>query len=159
MDTAGGMSGNILGTVAGLVPAAFIPGANTLAGASAIGAGTGLMAPVTDDNVALGKLRSAAIGGLLGGGTIAAGRAAHGAYSGLKGLVEPFTGGGQAAIVGRALNRFATNADDVANAASNARSTVPGYSPTLAEVVQVRLLNRSNLGGGLRGIHQPSLQG
>lgn len=136
MDTAGGMSGNILGTVAGLAPAAFIPGANTLAGASAIGAVTGLMAPVTDDNVTMGKLRSAVIGGLLGGGTIAAGRAVHGAYSGLKGLVEPFTGAGQAAIVGRALNRFATNADDVANAASNARSTVPGYSPTLAEVVQ-----------------------
>lgn len=136
MDTAGGMSGNILGTVAGLAPAAFIPGANTMAGASAIGAGTGLLAPVTDENVALGKLRSAAVGAALGGGTIAAGRAAHGAYSGVKGLIEPFTNSGQSAIVGRALNRFATNADDVANAASNARSTVPGYSPTLAEVAQ-----------------------
>lgn len=136
MDTAGGMTGNILGTVSGLAPAAFIPGANTLAGASAIGAGTGLMAPVTDDNVAVGKLRSAAIGGLFGGGAIAAGRAAHGAYSGLKGLVEPFREAGQQAIVGRALNRFATNADDVANTAANARATVPGYAPTLAEVAQ-----------------------
>lgn len=136
LDTGAGLSGNLAGTLAALVPTAFIPGANTLAGSAAIGAGTGLLAPVTDDNVALGKLRSATVGGILGPATILGGRAAHGAYSGLKGVVEPFREAGQRAIVGRALNRFATNADDVANAAASARSTVPGYAPTLAEVAQ-----------------------
>lgn len=135
-NTGAGMGGNLAGTIAGLVPSAFIPGANTLAGSAAIGAGAGLLAPVTDDNVALGKLRSATVGGILGPATILGGRAAHGAYSGLKGLVEPFREAGQQAIVGRALNRFATNADDVANTAANARATVPGYAPTLAEVAQ-----------------------
>ena len=136
MDTGAGTAGNIAGTIAALVPTAFIPGANTLAGSAAIGAATGALAPVADDNVLKGKATNALTGGLLGPAAILGGRAIHSGWNAAKGLVEPFTAGGQSAIVGRALNRFSSNADDVANAASSARSSVPGYKPTLAEVAQ-----------------------
>ena len=41
-DTTGGKVGNVVGSVAALLPTAFIPGAATIGGAAAIGAGTGL---------------------------------------------------------------------------------------------------------------------
>ena len=45
MTSGAGRVGNIAGNVAAFLPTAAIPGANTMAGAAAIGAGTGLAAP------------------------------------------------------------------------------------------------------------------
>lgn len=136
MDTTGGMAGNLVGNLAMLLPSAFIPGANTLAGSAAIGAASGLLTPVAEGNVALEKAKSAGIGGLLGPAAIMAGRGLHAAGNAVSGLVEPFRAKGQDAIVGRILNRFALNSDDAARAAGSAASPVPGYQLTLAEATQ-----------------------
>lgn len=45
MDTGSGVAGNVVGTAAMLAPTAWIPGANTIAGAGAIGAVTGALQP------------------------------------------------------------------------------------------------------------------
>lgn len=69
--TTAGKVGNVAGAVAALVPTAFIPGANTVAGAAAIGAGTGALA--TEGG--LKERAIGAVGGTLGGaGGILAGR-------------------------------------------------------------------------------------
>lgn len=136
MNTGAGFAGNMAGMIAPMAATGFIPGAATLGGAAAIGAGTGLLAPIGEGNVATGKLRSAAVGGLLGPATVLAGRGAHAGVNALKGIVEPFTDAGQNAIVGRTLNRFATDAQRAAQDALSARPAVSGYQQTLAEATQ-----------------------
>lgn len=130
MNTAGGMTGNILGSAAILAPTAFIPGANTLAGAALIGGGTGLaLTPGTLSE----RAQSGAFGAAGGVAGTLAGRGIAGLASGSKALVEPFTSGGREQIAGRTLQRFAGNADDAARAATNAQVYVPGSLPTAAE--------------------------
>lgn len=65
MSTKAGKAGNFAGAVAAAVPAAFIPGANTVAGAGAIGAGLGLLQPATS---AQERITNTALGGALGAG-------------------------------------------------------------------------------------------
>jgi hypothetical protein len=69
MNTKAGVVGNIAGGVAASVPAALVPGANTVAGAGAIGAGFGALQPVSDPsdralNTAVGFATGAAAQGL-----------------------------------------------------------------------------------------------
>jgi hypothetical protein len=63
MATTAGTAGNIAGNVAATVPAAFIPGANTVAGAGAIGAGVGLLQPAESGTE---RLTNTAFGGAAG---------------------------------------------------------------------------------------------
>ena len=156
MDTGAGIAGNLTGRLLPMLGTAFIPGANSVTGAAGIGAVTGALAPTSDDNVLAGKAESALFGGLLGGGTIAAGKALHGGYNAVKGLIEPFTDAGQSRIVGRALRTFATNADDAANSASRASASVPGYRPTLQEATQDPGL--AGLQRGLMNLPEPAAQ-
>lgn len=130
MDTGAGLTGNILGTAAALAPIAMIPGANTLAGAAAIGAGSGMaLTPGT-----LGERAAAGGMGALGGaGGLLAGRALSAGAQGAKAIVEPFTTGGRENIAARTMQRFAGNADEAAKAAAGATELVPGSMPTLAE--------------------------
>lgn len=65
MSTGAGVTGNIAGKVATALPAMFVPGANTAAGASLLGAAMGAAEPV-EGNVAAGKAKSAAVGAALG---------------------------------------------------------------------------------------------
>lgn len=65
MNTAGGITGNIAGNVAMLAPAAMIPGANTVAGAGAIGAITGALQPAES---AMDRAKNMATGGAFGAG-------------------------------------------------------------------------------------------
>lgn len=73
MKTGAGVAGNVVGNIAALAPTSFIPGANTLVGASLIGGLTGAMQPV-----ATGESRTAntvggtvlGLGGQLVGNTI-----------------------------------------------------------------------------------------
>jgi hypothetical protein len=65
MNTGAGVAGNLAGNVAMIAPTAMIPGANTVAGAGAVGAVTGLLQPSTSTgetvaNVALGGAGGAA---------------------------------------------------------------------------------------------------
>jgi hypothetical protein len=130
MKTGAGMAGNITGNVAALLPSAFIPGANTLAGAGAIGAATGLLAPSTSTGE---TLQNTAMGGVLGPASILAGRAVGATARAGKSLMEPFTKKGQEQIAARTLQQFAS---DPARAAANMRGTkelVPGSRPTMAQ--------------------------
>lgn len=62
-DSGFGIAGNITGNVAGLAPAMFIPGANTYAGATALGAVTGALTPTSEhDSVAANMMLGAAGG-------------------------------------------------------------------------------------------------
>ena len=64
MATTAGKVGNLAGNVAIAAPAAFIPGANTYAGSAALGAGLGLLQPVTSGNQ---RFLNTAVGGAAGG--------------------------------------------------------------------------------------------
>lgn len=68
MNTGAGVAGNILGNAAIIAPTAFIPGANTYAGAAAIGALSGAIQPV-------GTQDSRTLNTALGGGSGVAGQA------------------------------------------------------------------------------------
>ena len=72
LDASGGTLGNIAGTVAAAAPTAFIPGANTVAGAGLIGAGTAALQPTVGDE----RATNVAVGGLLGAGGNALARGA-----------------------------------------------------------------------------------
>lgn len=131
----GGTTGRVLGGAALLAPTAFIPGANTAAGAALIGGGTGLL--TTEGGLgdrAEGALYGAG-GGLLGnlaGRALGAGyRAAKGAA---KGLVRPFTERGRDIIAGDTLERFATNPAAIQSAQGGA--SITGAVPTLAEATR-----------------------
>lgn len=136
METTAGTIGNFVGNVIPMIPTAFIPGANTLAGSAAIGGATGLLAPVSEGDVVIGKGKSLLTGAGLGAGSILAGRGLHAGVNAAGAITEPFRQKGQEAIVGRILNRFANNADDAARTAGAAASPVPGYQLTLAEATQ-----------------------
>jgi hypothetical protein len=64
-----------VGTAAVLAPVAAIPGANTILGAGAIGAGTGAVMPTTSDNVLGGKALNAGVGAAVGAATQAGAQA------------------------------------------------------------------------------------
>lgn len=63
MNTSGGVLGNIVGNLAIAAPTAFIPGANSLAGSSLIGAGMGLLQPVATGE---SGLLNTSLGGIMG---------------------------------------------------------------------------------------------
>jgi hypothetical protein len=64
METGAGNIGNFAGNVAALAPAAFVPGVNTVAGAGAVGALSGLLQPAETTQE---MLTNTALGGVLGG--------------------------------------------------------------------------------------------
>ena len=74
------------GNVLSMVPSMFIPGANTITGAGAIGALNGLVQPVEGDqtlgNIAAGKALNTGIGGALGAGGQVVGNKVGGWVSG-----------------------------------------------------------------------------
>lgn len=86
MKTGAGITGNILGNVAATLPAAFIPGVNTVAGGALVGAGLGAVQPTTRDESVVGN---ALAGGVAG----AALPAAVGGYRAFKaGAYDPLVG-------------------------------------------------------------------
>jgi hypothetical protein len=85
LNTTSGKIGNFVGQTAALAPTALIPGANTLAGASAIGAGAGLLGTEGD----IQQRASGALGGALGGaGGVVAGKALSAAGTKLGDLAK-----------------------------------------------------------------------
>lgn len=76
MATKSGKAGDVVGSVAATVPALAIPGANTVAGAGAIGAGLGLLQPSTSTKETLLNTGVGAVAGAAGqaiGGKLAEG--------------------------------------------------------------------------------------
>jgi len=145
-NTTAGKVGNIAGQVAAAIPTMFIPGANTVLGGAAIGAGMGLAQP----SVSTEETIKNTVGGTAGGaGGVLLGRAIPKAVGG---LIAPFTKSGRERMAGDTFRRFAgDNADDVIRAAQNPQQFVSGSVPTLAEVAQNPGI--SNLQQAMKGIN------
>lgn len=150
MDTTAGKIGYVGGMIANTAPAAMIPGANTLAGAAAIGGGVGALMPSTSTGETLTNI---GLGGAGGPAGMLAGRGIAAGYRGGKALVEPFTRGGQERIAQRTLEAFAGGRDRALQAAdsiANAGPMLPGVNPTTAELAnnpglaQLERILRSN---------------
>lgn len=130
LNTGAGTVGSVIGNMAAAAPAAFIPGANTVLGAGAIGAGVGALTTP-------GDMSDRATGAAFGGVGGAAGQAIPRALKVAKAAAEPLSEGGRNAIVGRVMNRAAgENAPDVVNRLRMAQALVPGSAPTAAEVAE-----------------------
>ena len=136
MDTGSGKAGSITGAIASAVPAAFIPGANTYAGAAAIGGGLGSLQPSTSKKEAA---INTATGAVLSPLTMLGVRAG---VSGLKAtkaaFIDPFTKAGQERIAANTLQSMAGGRDKALEAAANIRGgmsdLLPGVQPTTAEL-------------------------
>jgi len=131
MKTGAGKFGDFAGNFALTLPLAFVPGANTVAGAGMIGAVTGLAQPSTS---AMETLQNTGLGGVAGSGGIAAGRALAAGYQGVTGLLRPLTDRGQRQIAAEVLQTSATDPVRAAQNAAQARPLVPGSNPTLGQV-------------------------
>ena len=66
MNTTAGKVGNFTAGAATMIPAAFIPGANTVAGAAAVGGGMGLLQPSESDAETLINTGAGGLGGAVG---------------------------------------------------------------------------------------------
>lgn len=130
MKTTSGFAGNVSGNVAIALPAAFIPGGQSIAGAAATGAGLGFIQPVADDE---SRALNTGIGAAAGPLGVLGGRAVAATWKGGKALVEPFTRSGRDAIAARTLERFGVQAGDVAGLTGQATTT--GAQRTMAEQV------------------------
>lgn len=131
MKTGAGVAGNIIGNVGLALPAAFIPGAATIPGSAAIGAGYGILQPGVD---AAERLTNAAIGGVASAAMPALVRG----YQVAKSFAQPLYQSGRNQIVGGAMRQAAGGqADDAMRNLRAARELVPGSAPTVGEAAQV----------------------
>lgn len=155
-STGAGTAGNVVGSVAAMLPTAFIPGAATLRGAALIGAGSGFAAPSVSTQE---TLTNTGLGGALGAGGVVAGRAIGAAGRAGQSLLEPFTKGGQDRIASQTLRQFATDPKAAAESLKNARPLVPGSVPTMAQAsddaglaqLERTLRNNPETGGLIQG--------
>ena len=131
MKTGAGKAGNFAGSVATTVPLAFVPGANTVKGASLIGSLTGLAQPSESTKE---TLTNTGLGGAIGGGSILGGRALAAGYQGITGMLRPMTKKGQEQIAAEVLQSSATNPSKAAANVRNVKELVPGSKPTLGQV-------------------------
>jgi hypothetical protein len=135
LSSGAGRAGNIVNSVAMFAPTAAIPGANTVAGAAAIGAGIGATQPSTSTGE---TVKNTALGGVFSAGGLLAGRGLAAGYRGGKALIEPLTKGGQERIAARTLEAYAGGRQGAQQAASsiaqNSADVLPGYKPTTAEL-------------------------
>lgn len=131
MKTTAGKVGDFTGNVATTLPLAFIPGANTVKGASLIGSATGLVQPSTSTEE---TLKNIALGGVAGGGGVVAGRGVAAGYQAATGLLRPMTQKGQQEIAAEVLKASATDARKAASNLANPKTFVKGSAPTAGQV-------------------------
>ena len=142
MKTGAGMAGNISGNIAALAPLALVPGANTVAGAGALGSLAGAVQPTETGGQ---RLMNMGVGGVLGAGVQGVAQYPNQVYEGAKGLlkkpfetahasVEPLYEGGRKNILSRALSEATgPNRQQVTRNLRNAQELVPGSFPTAGE--------------------------
>lgn len=134
INTGAGTAGNILGNVAMLAPTAFIPGANTVAGAALINGVAG--AALTPGSLEE-RAQSALYGAGGGAAGIGAGKLIGGVARTANAAAMPLTKSGQERIVGEVMRRAAgQNVDDVVARLKGANELIPGSVPTAAEVAE-----------------------
>lgn len=131
MRTGAGVAGNIAGTVIPMLPTAMIPGANTMAGSAAIGAGLGLLSPSESTRE---TLKNIGMGGVLAPLAIGVGRGLAAGVEGARALTAPFTRRGQERIAADVLQSAATNPQRAIQNMRGANVLVPGSAPTMGQV-------------------------
>lgn len=134
MATRAGMWGNVTGNVAAALPASFVPGANTLVGAAAIGSVMGLAQPATSfGDMAL----NTGIGGASGVGGNLLGRAIGAGYGLAKSTLQPFFKAGRQSMVDDLIGKFAPDPTTaLRNIAADPGQLIPGSLPNAAEAAQ-----------------------
>jgi len=130
MKSGAARAGNFAGEMVQAVPLAAVPGANTVKGASLIGAAYGLTRPSESTKE---TLKNTGMGGALGGGSILAGRGVGAAYQGGTGLLRPTTQKGQRQIAAEILQASATDPAAAAARLSKASPLLPGSVPTAGQ--------------------------
>lgn len=162
LKTGAGSAGDLAGNIVTTLPLAFIPGANTVAGAAKIGALAGLAQPSVSTKE---TLQNTGLGALAGGGGVLAGRTAAAGYQGVTGLLRPMTEKGQRQIAAEVLQSSATDAAQAAKNAAKAKAFVPGSNPTLGQAaddagiaqLERTLLNNPETAGPLNQAYQAQL--
>lgn len=141
--TGAGMAGNVAGNIAAFAPLSVVPGANTIAGAGAIG---GITAAFQPTNTPLERVKNMGTGTALGAGMQTVAQYPSEIYEGAKTLVkkpfqvahaavEPLYGGGQRNILARTMaDATGANRSQVIANLKNGQEIVPGSRPTAAEV-------------------------
>ena len=159
LKTGAGSAGDLTGNILTTLPLAFVPGANTVKGASLIGSLAGFAQPSVSTEE---TLKNTGLGALAGGGGVAAGRTLAAGYQGVTGLIRPLTEKGQQQIAAEVLQSSATDAAKAAQNAAKARALVPGSNPTLGQVaddagiaqLERTLLNNPETAGPLNQAYQ-----
>lgn len=134
LRTGAGLAGNLAGSIGLFAPAAVVPGANTVAGAGAIGATMAALAPTESVGE---RIKNMSVGGALGGGVQAAThipKAISNVREAGRAIVEPLSAEGRDQIIGRALNKATGGQEkDVIARLQAARELVPGSAPTAGQ--------------------------
>lgn len=162
LKTGAGSAGDLTGNILTTLPLAFVPGANTVKGASLIGSLAGFAQPSVSTEE---TLKNTGLGALAGGGGVAAGRTLAAGYQGVTGLIRPLTEKGQQQIAAEVLQSSATDAAKAAQNAAKAKALVPGSNPTLGQVaddagiaqLERTLLNNPETAGPLNQAYQAQL--
>lgn len=132
LDTTAGAVGRGAGIAVPAAGTAVIPGANTVLGSGVVGGLVGAVKPTVTGGPTLSE--NVTRDTLTAGAGSAAVRVLP---TVLKSLIDPFRHGGRENIVGGLLNQTAgSNRQGIQQAAGQARSSIPGASPTLAEATQ-----------------------
>lgn len=131
LATTAGKVGSFAGNASLAAPLAFVPGANTILGGTAIGALSGFAQPSTNTGETIQNTLMA------GGGGAALPALMRGAQVGAS-MLDPFRAAGRDKIIGRALARAAGDdaTQTLARLQGQGASALPGYMPTAAEVAQ-----------------------
>lgn len=139
-----GMAGSILSPVGLKIAKTVAPAASwygRAAQGAGIGAGFGATTPITDggknywEDKGSQVLAGTAIGGGIPLGLDLSVAAANALRHGYRGAIEPFFQKGRDMAEGRKyINTAGDRAQEMANALRNPTSTVPGYTPTTAEI-------------------------
>jgi len=112
MDTGAGATGSVVGNIAASLPAALIPGANTMLGSAVIGGGLGAIQPVVGDE---SRAQNALIGGAVGGAAVPVLGAASGVLAPqINKAANMLKGEGVTTTIGQTLGGAIKTAEDKA---------------------------------------------
>ena len=131
MKTAGGKWGNVAGNIAAAVPAAVVPGANTLVGAAAIGSTLGALQPTVEGE---SRLENTGQGALFGAGGYGAGKLLGAAVRGAGNKI----GGIEAKVSAKAAQQAADETASARSAAGNAAQNAYRQLEHLRELKAMR---------------------
>ena len=138
-------AGRLAGGVAATLPAAMIPGAATIGGSAAIGAGMGALQPVTAGEFWVEKMKQAGLGAAVGG--------AGGAISqGISRILSPQTGAAQRMLMAEGVELTPGQvAGGMAKRIEDASTSIPIMGGQVAKQQQraIESFNRAAINRGL----------